>query len=79
MCFFGYLLYPLSRPSYYGQTVFLQFKEFEWYWCAVFFKISPRFLRPFHLSEKSNKDGYFGHTEIVNGAKNPASLRRDIF
>ena len=58
--------------------VFLQFKEFELYWGAVFFF----FLRSVHTFSwflKSNWSSDFGHAETGNGAKKRVVLRREIF
>ena len=56
--------------------VFLQFKEFELYWGAVFFLIS---VHTFLWFLKSNWSSDFGHAETGSGAKKRVVLRRDIF
>ena len=62
---------PLHRHS-----PFLQFKEFELYWGAVFFL---RSVHTFSRFLKSNLSSDFGHAETGSGAKKRVILRRDIF
>ena len=56
--------------------LFLQFKEFELYWGAVFFL---RSVQTFSWFLKSNCSRAFGHAETGSGAKKWVVLRREIF
>ena len=58
------------------QRIWLQFKEFELYWGAVFFL---RSVHTFSLFLKSNWSSDFGHAETGNGAKMRVVLRREFF
>ena len=62
--------------GYYSAPNFLQFKEFELYWGAVFFL---RSVHTFSWFLKSNWSSDFGHAETGNGAKKRVVLRREIF
>ena len=55
---------------------FLQFKEFELYWGAVFFLGS---VHTFSWFLKSNWSGDFGHAKTGNGVKKRVVLRREFF
>ena len=54
-----------------GSQFFLQFKEFELYWCAVFFLISSHFLWPFLflVNPISSYSSDFSHAGVARGAK----------
>ena len=55
---------------------FLQFKEFELYWGAVFFL---RSVHTISLFLQSNWISDFGHAETGNGAKKRVVSRREFF
>ena len=57
-------------------AMFLQFKEFELFWGAVFFL---RSVHTFLRLLKSNWSSDFGHAETGNGVKKLVILRRDFF
>ena len=61
--------------GYYSAPNFLQFKEFELYWGAVFLRSG----HTFSWFLKSNWSSDFGHAETGRGAKKWVVLRRDFF
>ena len=61
---------------YYLPFCFIQFKEFELYWGAVFFR-KP--VHTFSWFSKSNWSDYFGHAKTGSGANTLVVLRRELF
>ena len=60
---------------YCGALGFLQFKDFELFWGAVFLRI----VYAFSCFLKSNWSSDFGHAETGSGAKKRVVLRSEIF
>ena len=52
----------IFSAGYYSAPIFLQFKEFELYWCAVFFlRCVHTFFNDFDLSKRDKQVKPSGH------------------
>ena len=47
--------------GYYSAPIFLQFKEFELYWCAVFLRCVHTFFNDFDLPKRDKQVKPSGH------------------